>query len=100
MNGKPIHIFSKWRVKNGHFDTVFDLLSKVATQSVLENGNLFYKAHQCNSDANTIILFEGYLNETSQMIHQSSAHFKRLMLGKIVPLLESREVITTTPIIR
>lgn len=100
MLEKPIHVFSKWRIKKGHFNTVYDLLNKVAMQSVLQDGNLFYKAHRCKEDLHTIIVFEGYINENSRQLQRSSAHFKSLIEGKIMPLLEYQEVISTTPIIR
>lgn len=99
MNQIPVHVFATWEVKEGHLDTVLSLLSQAAVKSREEEGNLFYDIHQSNTDANTIILFEGYTSNEAVAEHRSSAHFQEIVVGKIVPLLESREVILTTPIL-
>jgi quinol monooxygenase YgiN len=71
-------------------------LAEVAKKSVAEEGNLFYKVHQSNTEPNTLILFEGYKDEAAVAEHRNSAHFQTLVIGKIVPLLESREVVLAT----
>lgn len=96
MNNKPIHLFAKWQVKEGHLDTVLILLKEVAQKSREEEGNLFYRVHQSSSDANTLVLFEGYNDEAAVAAHRNSEHFQTLVIGEIVPLLENREVVLTT----
>jgi autoinducer 2-degrading protein len=93
MEQKPVYVFAKWQVKEGKLDIVLKLIAEVAKKSVEEKGNLFYKIHQSNSDANTLILFEGYTNEAAVDEHRNSAHFQTLVIGNIIPNLESREVI-------
>lgn len=93
-----IHVFAKWKVKEGHLERVLNLLKIVHGESVKENGNLFYHVHQSKSDPNTIILFEGYSNEHTLEEHKKSLHYQEYVLGKIIPLLENREVVITTPI--
>ncbi len=95
---QPIHIFAIWKVKEGHIKTVLNLLKTLCEKSVKESGNLFYKIHQNNSDLNTIVLFEGYTDESAVTEHRNSGHYQDLIVGKINPLLETREVILTTPI--
>lgn len=97
-NQNPVHVFATWKVKDGQIETVLNLLKTVHDESIKENGNLFYKIHQSNSDANTILLFEGYINEPAVAEHRNSAHFQDLVLGKIVPLLENREIVLATPL--
>lgn len=92
-----IHVFAKWQVKEGQADQVLALLKDAAEASRQEKGNLFYKIHQSNTDLNTIILFEGYTDEAALNEHRGSPHFQDIVLGKIVTLLENREVILTTP---
>ncbi|TDQ09480.1 putative quinol monooxygenase [Pedobacter metabolipauper] len=96
MSQKPIYAFAKWRVKEGQLDTVLNLLTEVVKKSTGEEGNLFYKVHQSNSDANTLILFEGYNDEEALEEHRNSEHFQKIVVGEIVPLLQDREVILTT----
>jgi quinol monooxygenase YgiN len=95
---QPIHVFAKWKVKEGYIETVLQLLKAVRAASVLETGNLFYKVHQSNTDVNTLILFEGYRDEAAVAEHRNTAHYQDIVAGKIVPLLYEREVILTTPV--
>src|SRR5690606_14009513 len=93
MNQEHIYTFAKWQVKDGQLGAVLKLLAEVAKKSIEEKGNLFYKIHQSNSDANTLILFEGYTNGSAVEEHRSSAYFQNLVVGQIIPMLENREVI-------
>jgi len=97
-NQNPVHVFATWKVKEGQVENVLNILKTVHDESIKENGNLFYKVHQSNSDLNTILLFEGYTNEAAVAEHRNSAYFQDLVLGKIVPLLENREIILATPL--
>lgn len=97
-NQKSIHVFATWKIKEGQIENVLNLLKIVHDESVKENGNLFYKIHQSNSDANTLVLFEGYTNEAAIAEHRNSAHFQDIVVQQIVPLLENREVIVATPL--
>jgi quinol monooxygenase YgiN len=63
---------------------------------VAEEGNLLYMIHQSNSDENTLILYEGYKDESALAEHRHSEHFQTLVIGKIAPLLEDREIVITT----
>ena len=97
-NIKPIHVFATWKVKEGHTDTVLNMLKTVGEESVKEKGNLFYKVHQSNTDISTIVLFEGYIDEAAITAHRNTTHYRELVVEQIIPLLESREVVLTTPI--
>lgn len=92
MNSESIHVFAKWQVRPAHLDEVLAVLREVAEQSTREPGNLFYKVHQSSSDRNTLVLHEGYKGEQALAEHRATPHFQNLVLGKIVPLLEHREV--------
>ncbi|MDR7127967.1 quinol monooxygenase YgiN [Algoriphagus sp. 4150] len=95
-NQDQVYVFATWKVKQGEIDKVLDLLKTVREESIKEDGNLFYKVHQSNLDANTLVLYEGYINEAAIEEHRNSSHFQELVLGKIVPLLENREIVLTT----
>jgi quinol monooxygenase YgiN len=47
--------------------------------------------HQSNSEANTLILYEGYKDESALDEHRNSQHYQTLVVGKIVPLLETEK---------
>lgn len=97
-NQNPVHVFAIWKVKDGQAGTVLNLLKTVYIETIKEEGNLFYKIHQSNSDANTLVLFEGYINEAAVAQHRESVHYQDIVAQQIVPLLEKREVFVTTPL--
>lgn len=98
MKTEPICVFAKWQIQPGRLDEVLGLLREVAGQSTREPGNLFYKIHQSTSDQNTLLLYEGYRDEPALAAHRDAKHFKNLVLEKIIPLLEHREVVLTRSI--
>jgi (4S)-4-hydroxy-5-phosphonooxypentane-2,3-dione isomerase len=93
MSTIPVYVFAKWQVKQGNLDMVLALLKQAAQKTREEKGNLFYKLHQSASDANTILLYEGYTDTTAAEAHRSSDHFQGIVVRSIIPLLENREVI-------
>lgn len=93
MNNQPVYVFAKWQVKEGQLNTVLPLIAEVTRQTVQEKGNLFYKIHQSNTDENTLMLYEGYTDEAAVEEHRNAAYFQEIVIGRIVPHLESREVI-------
>ncbi|MBK1896831.1 putative quinol monooxygenase [Chryseobacterium paridis] len=93
MDKKAVYVYARWQVKEGQLDQVLNLMKEVAFKSSQEEGNLLYQLHQSQSDANTLILFEGYVNADAVEVHRNSEYFKNVVLEQIVPLLESREVI-------
>lgn len=96
MGMKPVYTFAKWRVKEGQLVAVLDLLTDLTAKSTAEEGNLLYQIHQSISDANTLILLEGYEDESALAAHRGSEHFQTLVIGKIIPLLEDREIVIVT----
>ena len=93
---RPVYTFAKWRVKEGQLDGVLDLLADLTAKSAAEEGNLLYQIHRSISDANTLILYEGYQDEAALAAHRNSDHFQTLVIGKIIPLLEDREIVLAT----
>ena len=99
MSKKPVYTFARWQVKEGQLDTVLSLLAEVVAKSTAEEGNLLYKVHQSNSDATALILFEGDKDESALAEHRNSEHFQTLVIEKIIPILDTREVILATELI-
>lgn len=96
MNNHPIYAFAKWQVKEEELQTVLDVLPELVQKTREEEGNLFYKIYQSHSDNHTLILYEGYQDENALDAHRSSVHFKELVIKRIVPQLEKREVELTS----
>lgn len=89
---QAIFIFAKWQVKNGNLQTVLDLLPSLIEKSTSEEGNIFYKIYQDNSDSNTLILNESYKDMASIEAHKNSGHYQEIAVKQIIPLLENRDV--------
>lgn len=98
MENAAIHVIARWKVKPGQLSAVLALLPAVVKATLAEPGNLFYKIQQDKADPNTLLLFEGYKDEAAAAEHRSSEHFQTIVTGKIVPLLEAREINITTPL--
>jgi quinol monooxygenase YgiN len=94
-----ITVFAKWRVKEGQLNAVLNLLKEVVEKSTSEEGNLLYNIHQSQLDVNTLVLFEKYKDEAALAEHRNSEHFQTVVVGKIVPLLEEREINLTNQLI-
>ena len=94
---KPIYIFAVWKVKESQFSHVLKLSKQLQKQSRKESGNLFYEILQSSEDANTILLWEGYINREAQLAHRSSAHYREIVINNIIPLLESRNITVAVP---
>ena len=98
MSATPIHTFAKWKVKPGQLENVLSILKELKAKSVQEKGNLFYQVHQDNSDPNTLILFEGYSDDSALTLHRNAGYYKQAVIERAAPLLADREVILAIPI--
>lgn len=96
MDQQYIYTFAKWQVKPGQLETVLKLLTQVASKTREERGNLFYKVYQNKAEKNTLMLFEGYLNEVAMQEHRTAKYFYSIVTEQVVPLLESREIIVAS----
>jgi (4S)-4-hydroxy-5-phosphonooxypentane-2,3-dione isomerase len=98
MSVTPIHVFAKWKVRPGQVENVLSILKELKAKSIQEKGNLFYQVHRDNSDPNTLILFEGYVDDSALALHRNAGYYKQAVVERISTLLTDREVILTTPI--
>src|SRR5262245_33066791 len=76
----PIHVFARWKVKDGNIQAVLKLLKEVRSKTEEEKGNLFYKINQSQTDANTLMLFEGYVDDVAQREHVNADYYKEVVV--------------------
>ena len=81
-----------------NWKNVLLILKELKAKSIQEKGNLFYQVHQDNSDPNTLILFEGYSDDSALTLHRNAGYYKQAVVENMRTLLTDREVILTTPV--
>ena len=96
MDTNVVYTFAKWQVREGRLDEVLNILAELSLKSMAEDGNLEYTIHQSTSDPNTLVLFEAYKDEAALAEHRKSQHYQALIVEKILPLLQDREIVVTT----
>jgi quinol monooxygenase YgiN len=85
-----LQVIARYRVADGRVDEVLDLIRAAAERSRQEPGNLSYVAHQSIDDPRDVVLLERYRSPADFAAHRETDHFRDIVLGRIVPLLESR----------
>ncbi|RDI75552.1 hypothetical protein Gocc_1350 [Gaiella occulta] len=89
----------RWRARPGAEEEVAALLARLAPLSRAEPGCLQYDPHRDPDDPRAFFLFERYADEAALERHAASQHFRELVLGQALPLLESRERVRYVPLL-
>jgi quinol monooxygenase YgiN len=87
-----LQVIARYTISAGKDDEVLALLPKLAEASRAEPGNVSFVAYRQLDDDRSIILLERYASRDAFAEHRESEHFKDLVLGQIVPLLDNRIV--------
>ena len=92
-------LVAKYTVKAGQGDHVEAALRRMAPLvKASEPGCTFYQANRSPEDPDHFLLFEQYRDDAALAAHRETPHFKEIIEGTIVPLLERRERALYTPI--
>jgi quinol monooxygenase YgiN len=93
-------LLAKYRVREGSGDRVEELLRRMA-EAVWEDepACLVYRASRSVEEPNVFVLYEEYEDDEALLAHRDTPHFKELVEGTIVPLLESREREILSPVL-
>jgi len=85
-------LIAKYYVTPGNVDTVIDALKKMAPLvKEHEPGCSLYTANRSQKNPNLIVLVEQYDDMDAIAAHRETPHFKEIIEGTVVPLLEKRE---------
>ena len=87
-----LQVIARHTTVDGQRDAVFAVLPKLIAASRKEPGNLAFEAYLNMDDPRSYVLLERYTSRAAFAEHRESPHFKELMLGKILPNLESRVI--------
>jgi autoinducer 2-degrading protein len=87
-----IVLVAKYHVKPGHGDTVEAALKRMAPLvKAGEPGCTLYHANRSKDNADLFLLYEHYRDDAALAAHRETPHFKEIIVGTIVPLLDKRE---------
>jgi quinol monooxygenase YgiN len=87
-----LQVIARYTLSPGHEDEVLELLPQLAAAARTEPGCLAFEIYRGTEDPRRVILLERYTSRDALAAHRETPHFSELALGRIVPLLESREV--------
>lgn len=82
---------ARWRPRVGEAGKVDAILRELAVAVRQEPGNLQFVVHRSHDNPHDLLLYEVYASEEAFATHQQTEHFKKLVLERAVPLLETRE---------
>lgn len=87
-----------WVARPGEEDRVAGLLQELAASAQTEPGCSEFRVHRALDDRRQFLLYEVYRDEAAFEEHQRTDHFKRLVLGEGLALLEKRERLYYEPL--
>ncbi len=87
-----IVLVAKYTVKPGKGDAVEAALRRMAPLvKAHEPGCALYHANRAGDNADLFLLYEIYTDDAALAAHRETPHFKEIIEGTIVPLLDKRE---------
>ncbi|TGD77616.1 putative quinol monooxygenase [Hymenobacter wooponensis] len=98
MEEQKVFYMVKWQIQPGQEEVVRHALTHLVARSRTEPGCLYYQPHASATQPGLVYLYEAYASPAAALAHRETEYFQRLVLGTIVPLLSSREVVEVTPL--
>lgn len=93
-----IVVVARYRAKQGQGDLVTTALRKVVPAARAEPGCLLYTVNRSKDDPDELLLYERYRAEADLDAHRESDHFRVIVIGQVLPLLETRDVAIFEPV--
>ena len=85
-------LIARYTVKPGQVDAVREALGRMAASVAAdEPACLLYNASVSVDNDHLFCLYEVYQDEAGLLAHRDTPHFKEIIEGTVVPLLENRE---------
>ena len=84
-------LVAKYHVKPGHGDTVEAALKRMAPLvKTGEPGCTLYHANRSKDNPDLFLLYEHYRDDAALAAHRETPHFKEIIEGTVIPMLENR----------
>jgi quinol monooxygenase YgiN len=94
-------LVAKYTVKPGQGDAVAAALGRMAPLvKAGEPGCTLYHANRAADNPDLFLLYEHYVDQAALAAHRETPHFKEIIEGTIVPLLDKREREIYTSVVR
>lgn len=85
-------VIARYRAREGSADSIASSLRELATASRREPGNVDYLVTQSLEDPLSFVVIESYRSGSDFVEHRTTDHFQSLVVRRILPELEEREV--------
>lgn len=83
-------VAAQYYAKEGKADEIAAILQKMIPISRAEPGCALYTVNRSLEDPRKFLLYEQYRDKAGYEAHMATDAFKENILGKVVPMLESR----------
>jgi quinol monooxygenase YgiN len=83
-------VAAQYYAKEGKADEIAEILQKMIPISRAEPGCALYTVNRSLDDPRKFLLYEQYHDKAGYEAHMVTEPFKENILGKVVPMLESR----------
>ena len=83
-------VAAQYTIQEGKEKDVINILKKMITLSRAEPGCKLYMVNQSAENPRKLLLYEQYVDKSGYETHMATDAFKENILGKVVPMLESR----------
>jgi quinol monooxygenase YgiN len=83
-------VAAQYTIQEGKEKDVINILKKMITLSRAEPGCKLYMVNQSPENPRKLLLYEQYVDKSGYEAHMATDAFKENILGKVVPMLESR----------
>jgi quinol monooxygenase YgiN len=83
-------VAADYYAREGKADEIAAVLKKMIPISRAEPGCRLYMVNRSLEDPRKFLLYEQYVNEDGYKAHMATDAFKENILGKVVPMLETR----------
>jgi quinol monooxygenase YgiN len=83
-------VAANYYAKEGKDDEIAAILQKMIPISRAEPGCALYTVNRSPEDPRKFLLYEQYVDRAGYDAHMATEPFKENILGKVVPMLESR----------
>lgn len=86
-----IVLVARYTCKPGNRTKVLEQLKKMAPLvASTEPGCKLYQASVSTENENLILLYEHYVDEAALAAHRETPHFKQIIEGTVIPMLDNR----------